>query len=204
MENGTGITAGGKIYCYGDSNTYGFDPRSYIGGRYSEGSRWVERLKMAGFPVINGGMNGRKIPYEPSDYKQIEDMLERYQPESMLIMLGINDVLQYDCCSIEELKERMNQFLKWLGYSYPGLHLILTAPPATKVQVGQIDQITSLIPGCYRDLSTVYNTSFVDASAWNIPLAYDGVHFTETGHWLFADNMAEALKVIYHSAQNIC
>lgn len=28
-----------KVICYGDSNTYGYDPRSYIGGRYPAGAR---------------------------------------------------------------------------------------------------------------------------------------------------------------------
>ena len=33
-----------NIICFGDSNTYGYDPRSYLGGRYDAGSRWVDIL----------------------------------------------------------------------------------------------------------------------------------------------------------------
>ena len=29
-----------KVICYGDSNTYGYDPRSWLGGRYDADSRW--------------------------------------------------------------------------------------------------------------------------------------------------------------------
>ena len=29
-----------RLLCYGDSNTYGYDPRSYLGGRYPDSIRW--------------------------------------------------------------------------------------------------------------------------------------------------------------------
>ena len=32
------------VICFGDSNTYGYDPRSYLGGRYGPDSRWVDLL----------------------------------------------------------------------------------------------------------------------------------------------------------------
>ena len=33
-----------RVLCFGDSNTYGYDPRSYLGGRYDAGSRWMDLL----------------------------------------------------------------------------------------------------------------------------------------------------------------
>ena len=33
-----------KILCFGDSNTYGYDPRSYFGGQYPARHRWVDLL----------------------------------------------------------------------------------------------------------------------------------------------------------------
>ena len=35
---------------------------------------------------------------------------------------------------------------------------------------------------------------FADAGDWNIPMAYDGVHFTEQGHRAFSAGLLEALK----------
>ena len=35
---------------------------------------------------------------------------------------------------------------------------------------------------------------FADAGNWDIPLAYDGVHFTEQGHIIFAARLLEELK----------
>ncbi len=53
---------GHRIVCYGDSNTYGYDPRSYLGGRYPEAVRWTALLNTEGREVINEGQNGRPIP----------------------------------------------------------------------------------------------------------------------------------------------
>ena len=33
-----------KVICFGDSNTYGYDPRSYFGGQYPAQNRWVDLL----------------------------------------------------------------------------------------------------------------------------------------------------------------
>ena len=41
------------VLCYGDSNTYGYDPRSYFGGQYPAGYRWVDLLaEKLGCPVM--------------------------------------------------------------------------------------------------------------------------------------------------------
>ena len=52
-----------NIICFGDSNTYGYDPRSWLGGRYDAGSRWVDILASeTGWTIRNMGVNGREIP----------------------------------------------------------------------------------------------------------------------------------------------
>lgn len=33
-----------QVVCFGDSNTYGYDPRSRVGGRYAKNSRWMDLL----------------------------------------------------------------------------------------------------------------------------------------------------------------
>lgn len=33
-----------NVNCFGDSNTCGYDPRGYFGGRYDADSRWVDIL----------------------------------------------------------------------------------------------------------------------------------------------------------------
>ena len=56
-----------RLLCYGDSNTYGYDPRSYLGGRYSESVRWTALLNTGDWKVINKGENGRSIPRQDQE-----------------------------------------------------------------------------------------------------------------------------------------
>ena len=75
------------VICFGDSNTYGYDPRSYLGGRYGPDSRWVDLLAArTGWDVRNQGQNGRTIPGGPVPFPADTDLLT--------VMLGTNDLLQ--------------------------------------------------------------------------------------------------------------
>ncbi len=52
-----------EVICFGDSNTYGYNPRGYFGGRYDADSRWVDILAAeTDWTVYNMGQNGREIP----------------------------------------------------------------------------------------------------------------------------------------------
>ena len=58
-----------RLVCFGDSNTYGYDPRSYFGGRYPAEHRWVDLLALeTGWDIENQGMNGRSIPAVPDEF----------------------------------------------------------------------------------------------------------------------------------------
>ena len=52
-----------NVICFGDSNTYGYDPRSYLGGRYDPDSRWVDILAI-GDRVVNL-QHGSERPGDP-------------------------------------------------------------------------------------------------------------------------------------------
>jgi len=51
-----------KVLFYGDSNTYGYDPAGFMGGRYPKESRWTEVLQMnlrGLWRVVSDGEPGR-------------------------------------------------------------------------------------------------------------------------------------------------
>ena len=59
------VQKGGVILCFGDSNTWGYDPESG-GGRYAEEELWTSILSsMLGenHTVINEGLNGRTTAF---------------------------------------------------------------------------------------------------------------------------------------------
>jgi len=173
-----------KIICFGDSNTYGYDPRSYVGDRYGEESRWVDLLaKLTGHETVNRGMNGRCIPKSGIDFGDAD---------LALIMLGSNDLLQG--ADVETVTARMEAFLSQLDLR----RVALLAPPA--MQEGEWVWKTALIrdskalAASYRALARQLGVWFIDTSAWNIEVTFDGVHFTEKGHRVFAAKLAEELE----------
>ena len=51
---------------------------------------------------------------------------------------------------------------------------------------GLIDA-SARLAALYRTLAQDRAVAFADAGEWHIPLAFDGVHFTEEGHVKFAE-----------------
>lgn len=97
-----------RILCYGDSNTWGFNPKTYELGldyylRYDKTVRWTGRLQnLLGddFTVIEEGLNGRTTcmddcmnPQDLNGRKYLMPCLGTCAPVDLIvIMLGTNDL----------------------------------------------------------------------------------------------------------------
>lgn len=176
-----------NIICFGDSNTYGYDPRGYFGGRYDADSRWVDIVAAeTGWTIYNMGQNGREIPSETPNFPADTDLL--------IVMLGTNDLLQGR--SPELAAEKLERFLS--GISLDRNKILLIAPPpvtlGTWVPSAQLIDDSRTFARLCRSMAEQLGIRFADAGKWNISLAYDGVHFTEQGHKAFAAGLLEELK----------
>jgi lysophospholipase L1-like esterase len=88
------------ILCYGDSNTWGYNPAT--GGRYGPDERWPGVMRAAlgaGYTVIEEGLNGRTTvwddPYEPGLNGKtylLPCLLTHHPLDLVIIMLGTNDL----------------------------------------------------------------------------------------------------------------
>ena len=183
-----------QIVCIGDSNTWGYDPRGFGGGRYPAAVRWAARLdSQPGWVIHNLGENGREIPHSAFALRLLGQQLEALAPmDGMCLMLGSNDLL---CgAAPAAAAARMEDLLDRLG-AY-GAPLLLIAPPpfcpGTWVAEEQLTHASAQLAGLYRTLAQDKAIAFADAGAWDIPLAFDGVHFTEEGHRRFAEQAQAA------------
>ena len=157
-----------RLLCYGDSNTYGYDPRSYLGGRYPESVRWTALLNAEGWKVINKGENGRSIPRLNQEIETAVQTARGIETDILTVMLGSNDLLQGAGLSAEVCGERMERFLRAILMQTQGSpKILLVAPPP------------------------------MAAGAWGVGLTYDGVHFSEDGHLAFAKGMQKALGDLF-------
>ena len=182
-----------RILCFGDSNTYGYDPRGYFGDHYGAEDRWVDLLaKQTGHEVINAGANGREIPHNPYALR----LLTEHAPvDIFLVMLGTNDLLQ--SASAKEAADRMEAFLNPLLPHCK--QFLLVAPPPMKrgawVSSDVLVAESIHLAEEYKLLAEKLNITFVDTRHWNIELTFDGVHFTEEGHHSFAENLGKELRL---------
>lgn len=174
-----------NVICYGDSNTYGYDPRGYFGGRYDADSRWVDILAdKTGWNTKNEGINGREIPRRPLSLPNDTDLL--------IVMLGTNDLLQGS--TVEVTAARMEAFLAEIDKD----KLLLIGPPP--MQLGEWVPDQSLIQAskelnhACKSLAQCLGIRFADAGEWDISLTFDGVHFTEDGHRAFAERLFQYLN----------
>ena len=176
-----------NVICFGDSNTYGYDPRSYLGGRYDVDSRWVDILaEKTGWTVRNLGENGREIPTVAPSFPADTDLL--------IVMLGTNDLLQGR--SPDQAAESLNRFLSCISLDRSNI-LVIAQPPVKRgawVPDQQLIDDSHTFARLCQTLAEQLGIRFADAGKWDVPLAYDGVHFTEQGHKAFAAGLLEELK----------
>lgn len=176
-----------NIICFGDSNTYGYDPCSWMGGRYGADSRWVDILaEETGWNVRNMGANGREIPKTAFDVPDDTELL--------VVMLGSNDLLQGR--GPKKAAEKLERFLS--GLSLPRDRILLVAPPPMCLGEWVPDQRlvddSRAFARCCQTIAGRLGIRFADAGDWDISVAYDGVHFTEQGHRAFAAGLLKVLS----------
>lgn len=187
-----------RILCLGDSNTFGYDPRSLFGSQYPADVRWTGRLRCAGREVVNCGRSGLCIPRAP-EFPDLAALLRRLRPlDAVTVMLGSNDLL---CgASAETAAARMEALLRFLTGEAGGARVLLIAPPPmrlgdwvpTRALVGESERLGAL----YRRLADELGVVFADAGAWGVSLCFDGVHLSPEGHAAFADGVRAALDKI--------
>ena len=194
------------IICYGDSNTYGYDPQSFWGGPYPPDSCWVNIVKTeTGLDLQNFGACGREIPHNTSQIAFVCNQLGAwckgaYETE-VWIMLGTNDLLANPGFTAEGVTARMEQLLRELLREAKELDLPvsfrLIAPvkmqPGTWTEDARVIRESARLDEVYADLAARLSIGCVCAGTWDVPLAFDGVHFTEAGHRVFARKLSEEI-----------
>ena len=190
-----------RLLCYGDSNTYGYDLRSYLGGRYPESVRWTALLNAEGWKVINKGENGRSIPRLDQEIKTATQVVCGAKADILAVMLGSNDLLQCPGLTAESCGERMERFLSaLLVEAQASLKILLVAPPPMQpgvwVNDPRIIETSRRLAGSYEVTAHQLGIAFADAGTWGVELAYDGVHFSEEGHQAFAKGMQMAIGTL--------
>ena len=193
-----------KIYIYGDSNVYGYDPRDPFGGNYPDRVIWTNVLQTLlgdSCHVIADGMNGRVITQEGYSLSLLKSHLAAEAQLSMFeVMLGTNDILNIYGQNVFAIVQKMEEFCMNIENALltqnrsEGLQTIISivGPPPITIPDFPAESINMLWAG-YREIADKHRWRYIDPSSWNLSMAYDGIHLSEGGHHTFAEKMAECI-----------
>ena len=198
------------IVCFGDSNTYGYDPRSFFGSQYAAQHRWADLLaQKLSCDVVNAGENGREIPSREGELTRFDLMLANQKPVDLLvIMLGTNDVKERFSASAACVAIGMGRLVKkaiatecW-GPNKP--NILVIAPP--HIGEGMYESVVgpTMGPNCAaksRELAHYYKEQcdlivchFLDAQELGCEFNnIDCMHLTNKGHETLAKALAEKI-----------
>ena len=179
------------IFCFGDSNTWGYDPRSILEDRYEADARWCDLLgKALSCRVLNRGANGRCIPSSAWEYGALDRELESCGPvDAGILLLGTNDLLMGR--SPERVSSAMEALVSHLkAFGFP---LVLLSPPDLRLPEPELRRALEAAAGFYQALAQREGLLYLDIRS--LPLSCDGVHLSEEGHRLLARHLASLLRL---------
>ena len=201
-----------KVFFYGDSNTYGYDPAFYTGGRYPRRSRWTtllaERLEGT-WEVAADGMPGRMIPRAGRGADMVLDSWRAEMPVDLFaVMLGTNDLLSMRTPDAAAVAAKMENLIRCAQESLAA-KILLIAPPqirftdpsctqpfvqGTQTYARQCLEQSTVLAQYYKDIAARCGVFYADASSWDLARAFDGVHLSLEANAVFARELEKVIR----------
>ncbi|MDR3343136.1 MAG: SGNH/GDSL hydrolase family protein [Treponema sp.] len=210
------------ILCYGDSNTWGYNP--HTAGRYDHKTRWpmvLKHLLNAGTPpddpawwVIEEGQNGRTscredpVEGDRNGLRQLIPILESHKPlDIVVVMLGTNDLkprfspLPYDIArGVQRIVTAIQDSRTGPEDTSPAVLMICPPPtvdsPGFKHVFGDSGELSKKLPFFYRALAKESGVAFLDAGKVIQTSTADGIHLEPEAHRKLAEAVAEVVSTM--------
>lgn len=202
-----------KILCFGDSNTWGYDPVTK--NRYPEQIRWTgilkKKLSDENVNIIEEGLCGRTTIYEDRirpgrrGIDSIEEIFERNDSvDSVVFMLGTNDCKSYYKSSPKEIAGGIDSCLEIILKHVPAKKVLLISPIHLGKNVWkdeydpEFDQnsveVSKGLKKEYLEIAKKRKVNFLAASDYVIPSLEDQEHLNVSGHKKLAEVIGQKLQ----------
>jgi lysophospholipase L1-like esterase len=210
------------ILCYGDSNTWGYNPRT--GDRYDHQTRWPMALNSIlnenapdGGPewwVVEEGQNGRTscredpVEGDRNGLRQLLPILESHKPlDAVAVMLGTNDLkLRFNPTAYDIARgvQRVVQAIQdsQTGPDNSAPRVLMICPPATVESpvymqlFGNSIELSKKLPPQYLALAHECGADFLEAGKWIKSSPVDGIHLDPEEHRKLAEAVANWVRSI--------
>ena len=205
------------ILCYGDSNTYGYDPRT--GFRYGEDIRWTCRLAaLLGdeYRIVEEGCNGRTIIHDdPIDgwkngLDYLKPCLNSHKPiDIVIMMLGSNDLKENFHLSASEIADGAGVLVETIrsftaekqGYvpkivliSPPEIGEGITASPFYGRFLENAVSRSREFSKYYKTVADKYKCIFFNAAEFIKASDVDSLHLDPDAHRILAERLYGVVK----------
>jgi lysophospholipase L1-like esterase len=201
------------VLCYGDSNTWGYDPATQ--GRYARDTRWTGVLRRDlgdGYLVIEEGLNGRTTVWDDpiEGYKNGKEYLipclETHKPiDLVVILLGTNDLkmrFNVPACDIAAgagvLVDIVAKSETGPGDSAPQVLLIAPPPIAKLSDFAETFEggtaKSKLLSHHFRLVAEEHGCALLDASEVIFSSDLDGIHLDLSEHRKLGEAIAGRVK----------
>jgi len=197
-----------RILCYGDSNTWGYDPA--LKDRLGRDERWPGACRIAlgdGYEVIEEGLGGRTTVWDDpiEGYKNgltyLIPCLESHRPLDLVtIMLGTNDLKKRFSLSAFDIAEGAKVLVKAAQVSYQPPMVLLIAPPSSVA----LTDFAEMFEGAeeksrkfafhYQRVANEMGCAFLDAGSVIVSSPLDGIHFEASEHQKLGQAVARKAK----------
>jgi len=214
-----------SILCYGDSNTWGYDPdasaASPVPIRHAAGQRWTGVLAATlgpGWEITGAGQNGRTTVFEDPHHPgrngraALPVFLDTFKPlDLVILMLGTNDLKTVFHAPPGEIAAGAAALIRLIQQSESGPggtapRILLVCPPVA----GPFDHLPELsekfeqaaaksrrLPAAYRSIATQSGCAFLDTQLLITISPVDGLHFDATQHHLLGSAIACVVQELF-------
>lgn len=205
-----------NILCFGDSNTYGFNPEN--GGRFNKDERWtgvLQNLLKENYNIIEEGNNARTVIFK--DFADLKTCGVDYLPyclnmypdaDMIIILLGINDFQTLFRADVEAVLDGIRTMVDFIRVSenHKNTEILLLAPP----NIGE--DVRGCKFGCMfdeksvqkskdysvklRELANKLNCKFFDLNEIVQTCKEDCIHITRPEHRKIGEKLAQLIPQI--------
>jgi len=208
-----------EVLCFGDSNTWGWDPATKE--RYTKHERWPGVLQKAlggEYHIIEEGQNGRTTVWEDpiEGYKSGKEYLipclETHKPlDLVIIMIGTNDLKKRFSLSAYDIAQGAGVLVDVVNKSGAGRmgeapRVLLMAPPP----LGKLTEYAEMFEGGtekskrlsehFRAVAQEHGCEFFDTSKVWRSSDIDGIHMERKEHEALGKEVAQIIKRILTQA----
>lgn len=166
------------IVAFGDSLTYGV-------GAPQDKSYPVVLAGLLKMTVINEGVSGEETV---GGLKRIDAVLQKYQPQLVILCLGGNDQLRKRSPAV--IKENLKMLIRHIRAT--GSEVFLIAPPKLSISLS--------VPALYAELGEEEGVPVDDVTLPDLlgqtEMRSDYIHFNAVGYQAFAEAIAADLKKV--------